>query len=202
MEEESVDNPKINLVPDITLQDKAQMIPPLKNHLLTSPGFPRNPIGAQDCFFVIRPSVRSCRLRIHFHFFNLPDPDERSCLQHFLLIDNRRICGCRTGLVYLTQLDTHPKIIRYVNRGQFDSNNSIGFLLEVQEEGCPYRYQSTKSFPELREVEPVTSGFYHGSGGNQQCHFHFRDWLKVLQNPLWSGDGRQQCRHRQYYLQY
>lgn len=202
MEEESKDTPMVNVKtnPDTSSQDKFLLIPPqtMTNHLLTSPAFPRNPIGPSDCFFVIRPGTKSCRLRIHFHFFNLPDPDERSCLHHFLLIDNRRICGCRSGLVYLTQLDNRPKIVRYVSRGQFDSRNSIGFLLEVQEEGCPYRYQSTQPFPVIKEVEPVTSGFYRG-GQYQQCNFHFRDWLKVLQNPLWSGDGRQQCRHRVQY---
>lgn len=160
---------------------------------LTSPGFPRNPIGYSDCFFVIpRTDVQTCRLRLNFRFFNLPDPDEKTCQYHFLVIDNKRICGCKSGLVYLTQMDNRPKIIRYVNRlsGQ---QRPFGFLLEVQREACPYRYLSgvaKRDVQRWRDVEPV-SGFYH-SYIKQSCQFSFNDWMGVLANPVWAN-RRPQC---------
>lgn len=191
-------------------RNNVQLIPhqAMTNFFLASPGFPRNPFGGfADCLFVIpKAEVQTCRLRIHFRFFNLPDPDERSCQHHFLLIDNTRICGCRSGLLYVTQMGNGPKIVRYVNRldpaSSFGAQSSFGFLLEVQREGCPYRYQSAVIgggarqviAPRGRDVEALGSGFYRNQYvKSQQCQFSFNDWLKVLANPLWRNNQRQQC---------
>lgn len=187
---------------------------PVENYLITqqprttsvfliSPGFPRNPSGNGDCSFIIpRVDLHSCRLRINFKFFNLPDPDERTCHYHYLLIDNRRICGCRSGLIYLSQWDFQPKTIRYVNKRLRPSQENVGFLLEVVQEQCPNRYEFKAGVlkeqqQQLREVEPVTSEFYQNSRTgrffhNQHCRFHFHEWLAVLGSPLWAS--RQQCR--------
>lgn len=178
---------------------------------LVSPGFPRNPVTYSDCLFVIPPTnnMETCRLRINFRFFNLPDPDERSCQQHYLVVDNKRICGCKTGLVYLTQLDnSRPKVIRYVNRiapNAFGQNNlPFGYLLEVQREGCPYRYRVGGAAGMSRRrgnAETVTNKFYHNNlvAQHQRCpQFTFNDWMKVLANPLW-GKKRPQCRAREHH---
>lgn len=173
------------------------------NFFLVSPGFPRNPVGLSNCLFVIpRTNIQTCRLRITFRFFNLPDPDERTCQHHFLVIDNKRICGCKTGLVYLSQMDSRPKIIRYVNKinpSAFGDQRSFGFLLEVQREGCPYRYRAEgghrvikRMTYQQRDIEPV-SGFYHNRHSPQVCQFSFSDWMKVLANPLWTRNKRPSC---------
>lgn len=169
------------------------------NFFLTSPGFPRNPNGYSDCFFVVpRTNVQTCRLRINFRFFNLPDPDERTCQYHFLVIDNKRICGCKTGLVYLTQMDSRPKIIRYVNKltaGIIGQQRSVGFLLEVQREACPYRYLSgvaKRDVQRRREVEPVLGFYNNHTKSRQSCQFSFNDWMRVLANPVWAN-RRPQC---------
>lgn len=172
--------------------------PRTSNVYLISPGFPRNPAGNGDCAFIIpRVDIYSCRLRINLKFFNLPDPDERFCHYHYLQIDNNRICGCKSGLIYLTQWDYQPKVIRYVNKRAYPSRENVGFLLEVIQEQCPTRYESQRKADELRDTEPVTNSFYHKSATarffhNQQCRFHFRDWHAVLGSPLWAT--RRQCR--------
>lgn len=188
-------------------KDKSNLLwtpQPATNYFMTSPGFPRNPVGYSDCFLVIPPtSFKTCRVRIYFRFFNLPDPDERSCQYHYLIVDNKRICGCKTGLLYLSQLDNRPKVIRYVNRlnplAGGSTRGSVGFLLEVQREGCPHRYTNLQHrhqlYPKVRAVEPSSGMFYPKSfieGPQKQCHFSFNDWLKVLANPVW-GNRKPHC---------
>lgn len=169
-------------------------MPESTSFFLASPGFPRNPTGYSDCFYVIpRTNFPTCRLRISFRFFNLPDPDERTCQQHFLLIDNKRICGCKSGLIYLVQLDSRPKLIRYVNKlhpSTIGTQRSFGFLLEVHREGCPVRYQTATRLSRDREIR--TPGFFGHRESGQQCQFNFYDWLQVISTPQWRN-RRPQC---------
>uniref|UniRef100_A0A336L0F4 CSON003039 protein n=1 Tax=Culicoides sonorensis TaxID=179676 RepID=A0A336L0F4_CULSO len=107
---------------------------------LVSPGFPGPNRRPTDCLYVIdRASPYSCRLRIEFKFYN--HGNDYQCFEDFLEIDGQRICGCKSGLVYTSQWGFGPKVIRYRNTG-YESTGFRGFVLDVIQESCPYRYET------------------------------------------------------------
>ncbi|XP_058815565.1 uncharacterized protein LOC131679046 [Topomyia yanbarensis] len=110
-----------------------------KRFYLVSPNFPSYQTANMDCYYQIyRYSPNTCRLIISFKYFLLGD-DRTGCSDAFLEIDGRRICGCRTGMVYTSQWSNLPKTIRVRSRINRFSNVQ-GFVLDVYQETCPYRY--------------------------------------------------------------
>ncbi|XP_001654933.2 uncharacterized protein LOC5573893 [Aedes aegypti] len=109
-----------------------------KRFYLVSPNFPSYETFNRDCAYQIyRFSPNTCRLVISFKYFLLGD-DRLNCADAFLEIDGRRICGCRSGMVYTTQWSNVPKIIRVRTvRNRFP--NVQGFVLDIFQESCPYR---------------------------------------------------------------
>ncbi|XP_055542587.1 uncharacterized protein LOC129728196 [Wyeomyia smithii] len=114
-----------------------------KRFYLVSPNFPSDHTVNRDCFYEIhRYSPNTCRLIISFKFFLLGD--ERSgCGDAFLELDGRRICGCRTGMVYTSQWGNFPKMIRVHSRSNRFTNVQ-GYVLDIYQEACPYRYVRSK----------------------------------------------------------
>ncbi|XP_055685530.1 uncharacterized protein LOC129791400 [Lutzomyia longipalpis] len=109
--------------------------------LISSPNFPQKNINNIDCTYVIERLVTSCRLRIIFRYFLLPDVDQNFCINTFVEIDGRRFCGCRSGVLYLSQWGLeNRKLIRF-RHSQIPIPTSIveGFVMEVIQEECPYR---------------------------------------------------------------
>lgn len=110
-----------------------------KRFYLVSPNFPSYETINRDCAYQIyRFSPNTCRLVITFKYFLVGD-DRLNCADAFLEIDGRRICGCRSGMVYTTQWNNYPKLLRVrTTRNRFP--NVQGFVLDVHQESCPYRY--------------------------------------------------------------
>lgn len=110
--------------------------------LLISQGFPSFVMqNVNDCIFVVqRSSPNVCRLKIIFKYFLLDDPQ---CVNSFVEIDGQRICGCKTNFVYETVWGLEPgKIIRMRTvPGSF--RNAQGFVLDVIQEACPLKLQSS-----------------------------------------------------------
>lgn len=107
---------------------------------LVSPNFPVPNRRPTDCLYVIdRASPTTCRLRIEFKFYN--HGNDFQCFEDFLEIDGQRICGCKSGLLYTSQWGFGPKVIRYRNTG-YESTGFRGFVLDVVQESCPYRYET------------------------------------------------------------
>ncbi|XP_063702599.1 uncharacterized protein LOC134832488 [Culicoides brevitarsis] len=121
---------------------------------LVSPNFPATNRRPTDCFFVIeRANLNICRLRIVFKFFN--HGNNFQCFDDFLEVDGRRVCGCKSGLVYTTQWGYEPKIIRYRNSG-YQPNGLRGFVLDVIQESCPYRYE----IPPFKRIDNTNNPVY------------------------------------------
>ncbi|XP_058453821.1 uncharacterized protein LOC131431890 [Malaya genurostris] len=106
---------------------------------LVSPNFPSVQTPNTDCYYqVFRYNPNTCRLIVSFKYFVLGD-ERTGCSDAFLEIDGSRICGCRTGMVYTTQWNNQPKTIRV--RSRFNRFANVqGFVLDVYQETCPYRY--------------------------------------------------------------
>lgn len=114
--------------------------------LLVSNGFPSYYSQDNDCLFVIqRNSPTICRLRIAFKYFML-DADQFGCNNNFLEVDGQRICGCKTGFVYESQWGIEPKIIR-LRTSPGAHRATQGFVLDIMQEQCPYRYTTQISKP-------------------------------------------------------
>ncbi|XP_062534987.1 uncharacterized protein LOC134204175 [Armigeres subalbatus] len=115
---------------------------------LVSSNFPSYETYNRDCAYQIyRYSPNTCRLVISFKYFLLGD-DRLNCADAFLEIDGRRVCGCRSGMVYTTQWNNAPKFIRVrTTRNRF--SNVQGFVLDISQESCPYRY--VRSEPSVQD---------------------------------------------------
>lgn len=117
-----------------------------KRFYLTSPGFPtilpsHNPNEISDCLhFIERAHPNICRLRIEFKFFLLGTfSPQLGCIgDSFVEIDGQRVCGCNSGLRYVSQWGVGAKAIRIRQRA---SQNARGVLMDIVQEDCPYRIQ-------------------------------------------------------------
>ncbi|KAL9707540.1 hypothetical protein quinque_011058 [Culex quinquefasciatus] len=119
---------------------------------LVSPNFPSFQTSNANCYYHInRYSPNTCRLIIRFKYFLLGD-DRIGCSDAFVEIDGRRICGCRTGMVYTSQWGYLPKFIRVYSR--FNRFPRVqGFVLDIYQEPCPPRY--TRNIAQNRiDVQP------------------------------------------------
>lgn len=115
---------------------------------LANAGFPSRTGRPTDCLFLIeRHNVGVCRLRIDFRFFFVGNYDPRfGCADNFVEIDGRRICGCNSGMRYVTQWGYGPKVIRYRNNGMpIASGGASGILFDVVQEDCPARLTENAS---------------------------------------------------------
>lgn len=131
---------------------------------LVSPNFPVPNRRPTDCLYVIdRASPTACRLRIEFKFYN--HGNDYQCFEDFLEIDGQRICGCKSGLVYTSQWGFGPKVIRYRNTG-YESTGFRGFVLDVIQESCPYRYEMQQRAP-LKRIDQNPASSYTISKANQ-----------------------------------
>ncbi|XP_059616495.1 cubilin [Phlebotomus argentipes] len=115
--------------------------------LISSPNFPHRNVNNFDCVYVIERLVTSCRLRVIFRYFLLPDVDQNFCVNSFVEMDGRRFCGCRSGVVYLSQWGfENRKFIRLRNfQAPVPTSIVQGFIMEVIQEECPYRYLGSVS---------------------------------------------------------
>jgi CUB domain len=129
---------------------------------LASPGFPEHRLPPTDCIYTIqRHSPYICRLKVVFKFFRIGD-ERLGCVDNFVEIDGRRICGCKTGLIYTAQWGAGPKTIRLRSNGQLPQ----AFVFDIIQEQCPFRYtqQRYKREPiayevvQSREVTPTEWG--------------------------------------------
>lgn len=108
---------------------------------LVSPGFPSTRALGSDCNYIIERSHPGvCRVIIDFKFFLLgrQNGNHFGCLDGYLEIDGQRICGCNTGLRYISQWGLGPKIIRFVSTPSVTPTVQ-GFVLDVTQEPCPMR---------------------------------------------------------------
>ncbi|KAJ6649288.1 Cubilin, partial [Pseudolycoriella hygida] len=108
---------------------------------VASPNFPTKNTQNVDCLHYINrnnPSV--CRIRIEFKFFFMGYYNPQfGCADNFIEIDGRRICGCQSGMRYVSQWGIGSKIIRVHSRAG-TAEGVRGFLLDVIQEPCPYRF--------------------------------------------------------------
>lgn len=109
---------------------------------LVSSGFPSTRTLGSDCYYVIeRSDPGVCRLIIDFKFFLLgrQNGNNYGCTDGFIEIDGQRICGCNTGLRYISQWGLEPKIIRFMNTPNITPMIQ-GFVLDITQEPCPVRF--------------------------------------------------------------
>ncbi|GAB0096802.1 hypothetical protein DMENIID0001_123700 [Sergentomyia squamirostris] len=109
--------------------------------IISSPSFPQRIVNNFDCVYFIERLITSCRLRIIFRYFHIPDVDPNFCINTFVEIDGRRFCGCRSGVVYLSQWGPENlKTIRFRHSPvPVPTTVTQGFIMEVIQEECPYR---------------------------------------------------------------
>lgn len=115
---------------------------------LSNAGFPSRTERPTDCLFLVeRHNVGVCRLRIDFRFFFVGNYDPRfGCADNFVEIDGKRICGCNSGMRYVSQWGRGPKVIRYRNNGMpIGSRGASGILFDVVQEDCPARLTENAS---------------------------------------------------------
>lgn len=133
------------------IEHQAQIFPPsiprccsrsinLRHFYLSSPNFPSRNQRPSDCLYLIdkaHPGI--CRLRIEFRFFFVGTYNPRlGCTDSFVEIDGQRICGCNTGLRYVSQWGIGTKVVRLFNR-PMNAQNVRGFVMDITQEECPYR---------------------------------------------------------------
>lgn len=144
-------NPYPNEPPIQRLEHQAQIFPPtvprccarsinLRHFFLSSPEFPSRNQRPSDCLYLIdKAHAGICRLRIEFRFFFVGTYNPRlGCTDSFVEIDGQRICGCNTGLRYVSQWGIGTKAIRLFNR-PMNAQNVRGFAMDIVQEECPYR---------------------------------------------------------------
>lgn len=141
--------------------------------LISSPNFPQKNINNLDCVYVVERLVTSCRLRIIFRYFLIPDVDQNFCVNSFVEIDGRRFCGCRSGVLYLSQWGLeNRKTIRF-RHTQIPVPTSIvqGFVMEVIQEECPYRL--LRSLPTGKnDTQPREKLDFRPIGNTTYTNFH------------------------------
>ncbi|KAJ1520248.1 hypothetical protein ONE63_004455 [Megalurothrips usitatus] len=102
---------------------------------LTSPGFPVGLASSSECVFpVARLSPLTCRLRLVLHQFLLLGASLGACEKHFLQVDGRRLCGCRSRgqVVSYFRPGESVKLLRYYRHPLATG----AFIAEVIQEDC------------------------------------------------------------------
>lgn len=133
------------------LEHQAQTFPPtvprccsrsinLRRFYLSSPEFPSRNQRPSDCLYLIdKTHSEICRLRIEFRFFFVGSYNPSlGCTDSFVEIDGQQICGCNTGLRYVSQWGIGTKVIRLFNR-PMNAQNVRGFVMDIVQEECPFR---------------------------------------------------------------
>lgn len=140
---------------------------------LSSPDFPsRNTQHNVDClYFIERNHPGICRLRIEFKFFFVGTYNQQLGCNgaSFLEIDGQRVCGCNTGLRYVSQWGQGAKVIRVRSTASV-AQNVRGFLLDVVQEECPFRIQNRKEGG--RELNNIDRADDVGSAAVQPVRLH------------------------------
>lgn len=193
---------------------------------LSNPSFPSRTTPPTDCLFVIeRNNPGICRLRIDFKFFFVGNYDPRfGCANSFVEIDGRRICGCNSGLRYISQWGYGPKVIRYRNNGVPVASGGVsGVLLEVIQEECPARItdneitdgklgnltswdRSSDDVPNLHKIIDETNStsiktyyFYAESGSNNDTEHQNHGKMKSHNEFEEDDDKQEQPNSRIFY---
>lgn len=151
---------------------------------LVSDGFPYSGEYGNDCIYHIqRNNVNICRLRIEFKYFLLgaPLPNPFDCTQNYLEIDARRICGCKTGMTYVSQWGLGDRIVRYVNTIGYQGNQ--GFVLDVIQEECPFRLSAKREFNSLIADAPNSQFLFAASDANR-CFLDYGQWFRLAADQL------------------
>lgn len=156
---------------------------------LVSDGFPYSGAYRTDCIYHIqRYNLNICRLRIEFKYLLLGAPLQNpfDCTQNFLEIDGRRICGCKTGMVYVSQWGPGPgdRIIRYVNAAGYRGNQ--GFVLDVTQEECPFRL-SAKRQSHSPVISAPNSQFLFAASDANRCFLDYGQWIRLAADQLFQS---------------
>lgn len=150
---------------------------------LVSNGFPYSGAHGSDCIYHIqRNNPNICRLRIEFKYFLLgvAQQNQFDCMQNYLEIDGRRICGCKTGMVYLSQWGLGDRVLRYVNAIGYRGNQ--GFVLDVIQEECPFRLSTNSPV-----FDSTNSQFLFSASDANRCYFDYGQWLRLAADQLFQS---------------
>lgn len=154
---------------------------------LVSDGFPYSGAYTSDCVYHIqRNNADICRLRIEFKYFLLGAPQQNpfDCTQNYLEIDGRRVCGCKTGMIYVSQWGLGDRIVRYVNTVGFRGNQ--GFVLDVAQEECPFRLSANRQI-HSPPVDVPNSQFLFAASDANRCFLDYGQWLRLAADQLFQS---------------
>lgn len=150
---------------------------------LVSDGFPHSATQRSDCVYHIqRSNPNICRIRIEFKYFLLSSPQQNSfdCTQNYLEIDGQRICGCKTGMIYISQWGLGDRVLRYVSAVGYQGNQ--GFILDVAQEPCPFRLSANREINLLLELPH--SRFLFATSDANRCFLDYGQWLRLTADQL------------------
>ncbi|KRT85002.1 CUB domain-containing protein, partial [Oryctes borbonicus] len=110
-----------------------------KNFLISSPNFPYEKDTGSDCtYHIYRVNHNICKIRLNFLYYWNGYQTPAGCKNGYLEIDEKRICGCNSGLKLVADFGAHygnfPKVIKFKSNGH--SEMSRGFVIEVLQEEC------------------------------------------------------------------
>ncbi|XP_055375910.1 uncharacterized protein LOC129608441 [Condylostylus longicornis] len=144
----------LGIIPSGTLPPCCANIFTQQRFYLSSPGFPYSSNYFTDCLYYIRKNSQNiCRLRINLKFFVLGNTATYNyyrqlnniapeiCLDDFIEIDGQRICGCKTGIEYISEWGLEDKIIRLKLFGKANNSQKNGFILDILQEECSNRFR-------------------------------------------------------------
>lgn len=167
-----------------------------KRFYLVSDGFPNGNPFSSDCVYHIRrnnPNI--CRLRIEFKYFllgaPLPNDGPFGCVQNYLELDGRRICGCKSGMVYTSQWGADDRLLRLVNSANYPGVE--GFVLDVIQEECPMRLTRQNDVFTSSGDTP-NSKFFIGGNSVNRCLLDYGQWLRLTVDQ--SFQNRPMCMKR------
>lgn len=144
----------------------------------------------RDCVYHIeRASASVCRLRIEFRHFNVGAFDARlgGCQPtgSYVDIDGRRLCGCNTGLRYVSQWGLGAKVIRVRQLAAAAAMPGVhGFWLDVVQEECPSRIaepspaiarRSDGPARALLEQQRLHSAVTHTNSSSMTTYYYYGD---------------------------
>lgn len=99
--------------------------------LIVSPSFPQS--QSSNCIYTLsRFSPTTTQVRLQFTYFLVGEESSEGCSGGFLEIDGTRICGCKTGLLWISMFfDSEPAKILHLKIEPSINKLINGFIIEV-----------------------------------------------------------------------
>ncbi|XP_022911682.1 uncharacterized protein [Onthophagus taurus] len=136
-----------------------------KHFTIISPGFPNGQLTDVDCEYRIkRANDNICRLKLKFNFFSSGIFKNGDCLNGYMEIDGKKICGCATGVKLTVNFDQNLrdeiKVIKYRENDGF-LNGVSGFSIEITQDSCPEKLQNKNTYNKELNLRSYYTYYYN-----------------------------------------